>query len=379
MKDLRKLILRCVLGALAFAAASGVLTALTRSDLLERLMGTGFATAAAALLMLPLSLMIDRPTARTAGLVAVAAVTFEFILALMLVWEVWRALTVQWDEGELFITAGFALLAAVGAIVFLLMLYKRQTRTAAMAGLAVTAAFFAASMIGTWLSASRMIRDQIWTTAWTIGGFGVLAAAALVGFGSDRRHWRWVGVVASVSAAAMLIVETWTPAHRGKEIFSLLCAASAYVAWANVIIRVPLPGGQRWLLLGTLLAGAATAFFSELIGFDIDTDLVKRLDTAAGILAGCGTLALAVLATLRRRVDYQSLPSEFQQITVICPACRKKQTIALGGAFCEGCGLRIEVRAEVPRCATCGYLLYRLTSGVCPECGKAVSRDAPSG
>ncbi len=57
---------------------------------------------------------------------------------------------------------------------------------------------------------------------------------------------------------------------------------------------------------------------------------------------------------------------------------RRKQTIELGGSACKACGLRIEVRAEEPRCRQCGYLLYRLTSDTCPECGTPIHRDAPA-
>jgi hypothetical protein len=63
-------------------------------------------------------------------------------------------------------------------------------------------------------------------------------------------------------------------------------------------------------------------------------------------------------------------------ITLFCPRCRKKQSLELGGASCTSCGLRIEVRAEEPRCAKCDYLLYKLTSDVCPECGAPIVHGA---
>ncbi|MHC4141142.1 MAG: hypothetical protein ACYSUF_04405 [Planctomycetota bacterium] len=100
--------------------------------------------------------------------------------------------------------------------------------------------------------------------------------------------------------------------------------------------------------------------------------MTERLTTASAILTSCGALALAVLARLNRRVDFESLTRAFADITVVCPRCRKKQSIGLGGAACKFCSLRIEVQVEEPVCRECGYLLYQLTSDVCPECGTAI-------
>jgi hypothetical protein len=244
-----------------------------------------------------------------------------------------------------------------------------------MAGLGVTAAFFVVALIASW--APRQWVEQWWATAWTIAIFGALLAAALVGVGTgDRRHWRWLGVAASAVAAYLLMIETWT--RKGDwETFSLFVAASLYVAYANLILRVPLKPRQRWLLTGTLIAGGATAVLSELIVFGLDDEITTRSTAAVAILASCGTMALAVLARLNRRVDYEPLPREMLHITLVCPNCRKKQSLELGGAACKSCGLRIEVRIEEPRCTECNYLLYMLTSDQCPECGAPI-RNRPA-
>ena len=68
MSDARKIILRTLLASLAFAALAGVMAALTANDIVTRAMGTGLVTGGAALLMLPLSSMVDRAKLRPAGL-----------------------------------------------------------------------------------------------------------------------------------------------------------------------------------------------------------------------------------------------------------------------------------------------------------------------
>ena len=62
MSDLRRIILKVLLGSLAVAAVAGILAVFVARDVIWRVVGTGFLTAAAALLMLPLSHMIDRHT-----------------------------------------------------------------------------------------------------------------------------------------------------------------------------------------------------------------------------------------------------------------------------------------------------------------------------
>jgi transcription elongation factor Elf1 len=372
---LRKLILKVLLGSLALAAVAGVLAVLFANDVVLRVMATGFLTAGAALVMLPLSRWVDRKEKRPAGLFGLVAVVIEFILVLMLIWEMYSVLPGQRDWEQLWMTVGAVAAASVGGMLFLVAAQRPDARVAGVTGLGVTLAFFVAAVVGSW--GPRQLVLELWSTAWTIAVFGALLAAALVGAGTgDKRHWRWFGVAASAVAAYLLIVETWT--RTGDwETFSLFAAASLYVAYANLIMRVPLKPRQRWLLVASLVAGAATAVLSELIVFGLDDDIVTRSTAAVAILASCGTMAMGVLARLNRRVDYEPLSREMLHITLVCPNCRKKQSVELGGAACKSCGLRIEVRIEEPRCTECDYLLYMLTSDQCPECGAPI-RSQPA-
>ncbi|MCH7606667.1 MAG: glycine--tRNA ligase [Chloroflexi bacterium] len=104
-------------------------------------------------------------------------------------------------------------------------------------------------------------------------------------------------------------------------------------------------------------------------GIGIGQDIVGRVAAAGGIVAGCGTLALGVLARMNRKVEFEPFSPELSEITVVCPRCRKKQPIRIGDSACAACELRISIRIEEPRCPQCDYLLYGLTSDRCPECG----------
>lgn len=97
-----------------------------------------------------------------------------------------------------------------------------------------------------------------------------------------------------------------------------------------------------------------------------------RLGAAGGILAACGSLAMAVLARLNRGVYVEESVTSLSDVELVCPRCRTKQKLPLGDSACAKCGLRINIRVEEPRCATCGYLLIGAVSDRCPECGTPV-------
>jgi hypothetical protein len=100
---------------------------------------------------------------------------------------------------------------------------------------------------------------------------------------------------------------------------------------------------------------------------------MAKATAIAAILSACGTVVTPVLALidmLQRRGTRESIPSTLS-IELICPRCQRRQHLPTGSAQCGGCGLRIEIDVEEPRC-TCGYLLYQLQSDNCPECGKPV-------
>ena len=89
-------------------------------------------------------------------------------------------------------------------------------------------------------------------------------------------------------------------------------------------------------------------------------------------MAACGTLALLVLARINRKVDVEPGSADLGEIPLVCPRCRKKQSLPVGNSICASCDLRISIREEEPRCAKCDYLLRGLMSDRCPECGTPI-------
>lgn len=451
----RSVILRIMLWSLALAAVAGVVSVLAWSGTLAwRMVGTGLTTAIACALLLPTSALVDRAATRPAGLLGMGGIIFEFLLALTLIWEIPRylggvswegeiagtmgisglaiivlmglmdlrekpknliplgmggvifefllALMLIWEvprhlwgvswEGEIAATIGFSAVAAIVLMGLMALREKPGSAIAARVGVLVTLLSLAAYLLSVWLpdrhpygSYSNSFRCG--ETGSAIALFGGLAVATLVGLGIGiRKSWRWVGLVASVAGCALWLIDVWIGAGSDLEhVAFCTCACLAVViVHANLSFLVNLKPEQCWVRTGTIGAAILTASLIDAIVIDdklfkigLGSDVIERYVAAAGIVTACGTLALLVLARLNRRVDYEPLLPELSEITVVCPRCRKKQSLALGDSACPSCSLRISIRIEDPRCPQCDYVLYGLTSDRCPECGTVIG-DAPA-
>ncbi len=374
MSGWRRHILKAVLWSLAVAAVAGVLGVMVTSQVIWRVAQTGFVTAMAAGVLLLLLRVGDRRQMQAACAVGTAALAVEFLLILMMIWEAPRLAGV-YSESLLTVTVFLVAASGGAAMIFLRLLQAPAGRWSGYVGLAQAGAFLVLGLLATWISRRYWsgVTAELWETAFAIAASGLLAAAMLVGVGTDRRHWRWAGVAASAAGLVSLGGEVWFDALFDEKIFAVLAATACFVAFANLVMRVPVKDAGRHLRTGTIAAGAATALASALIVFGLDPALMARLTAAAAILTACGTLALGVLARLNRRGDLESAPAALALVTLFCPRCTRKQALGLGGGRCAACGLRIDVRIEEPRCTECGYLLYKLTGDRCPECGTVIA------
>ena len=205
-------------------------------------------------------------------------------------------------------------------------------------------------MIGTWGRGwgTRDFGHNHWfeVSGW-LAPFAVLAVLSLIGAGSDRRYWRWAGVAAAATAFSMATYAIVFDIRQTSSLFVCIVSVAVVVAHANAMVRVPLPSNQRWLLWATLGAAFAAAGFVDVgsITRPWQHERLGRLAGAAAIVAGCGTLALLVLARVNRRVPLPELSvADVRQVTLICPRCSRKQTIAIESGTCAACGLGIAVR-----------------------------------
>ncbi len=389
MTDLRKRLLRIMLGALAIAAVTGAAALLTGgSEIVGRVGATALMVAITAGLLMPMSLLLDRAKSRDAGLLGMWATVIEFLLAMYLIWlpgVLDTDFLSQWRVSE---TMGAIALVVGPAMVALQAMHREQAYWTGRIGIALAAAVSLVLMVGTWLPQGYYGGDwEWWGTGWTLAGFGTAASLSMLSFkAGDRRYWRWLGVAASAVAAAMAIAQIWHPVTAPAVYFVALSCFAAVVAHASLTLIMRLVDGQIWvrrLTIAAAIAGSASLVWAAAINnlswnasSSAPDDRSIRLSGAFFIIAACGTLALIILGRLNRGVDMEMVQRELVDISLTCPRCRKSLTLPVGDASCNNCGLRIHTRIEEPRCAKCGYLLYRLTSDACPECGTPISKPA---
>ena len=257
----RKVLLQIVFWALGLAAcfgAAGVIFA--GHDTLWRIVGTCAATAAGAFLVLAASRQLDQETTWLPGVMAISLLVIEYLATLGLVWSLFRSA----DE-----TAGLTMLflaaTAVPAIGFTGILKRPDSSHSAKVGLVASAAVFALLMVGTWGGWLGVVRAERWhSLGLSLSVFAALAVLCLIGSGTDRRHWRWLGVAAAAVAFSICAYAILMDIHKTSAFFVCIVSVAAVVAHANAMAWCPLKPAQRWLLCGTIGAGIATGGFVDL-------------------------------------------------------------------------------------------------------------------
>jgi hypothetical protein len=377
--QLRKTLFRLMLWSLAIAAVVGALAILVAAkEVVWRIVGTALTTAVASGLLLALSLLFEREKSRSAALLGIAAVLVEFLLAQLLIWDLPDVFADGYCEEAIAITMGFIFLTGVPAMFFLRIQHFAQTRVAARVGIVLSAAVFLLAMVPTWKAG--VMRDLVfghesWDTIAALSAFGIIAVICLVGAGTDRRHWRYIGILASAIGLAIALVAIWRHIHQESALFTTICSVAGVIAYANVAMICPLASNQQWVRWVAIIAGILTAAF---VDFDAafphsrSSELLQRSAGATGFIAACSTLAMLVLARLNQGVGQRIVLADIQEITLICPGCRKKQLLPVGDAQCPTCHLKFHIRIDEPRCPNCDYLLYMLKSDCCPECGSPI-------
>jgi hypothetical protein len=380
----RQLLLRIMLWALVVAAVIGATAVfLFRGEVAWRVIGTAIATAVAAGLAIPIFFLTERPAARWAGLLGLGAILVQYLLVSAAIWDLARPLF-DVSEEMLALMIAWVFCCTPPGMLLLWATEKPWTKVAGWAGSALTLVVFMVLMMATLGSGGRFmpLDEKLAESAGVLALFGLMATVALVGAGTDRRNWRYVGVAAAAVGCSMAIVAIMLEMHETSRVFTVATLVAAVVAHANIIEMCPLPGPQRWAGQLTITAGVLTACLLDIVTIgrlDDMNNLWGRAAAAAAILTGCGTLGVGVLAAMNRKV--KTAPVTFQgvkEFTLVCPACGLRQALPPGESRCAKCRLIIRTQFEEPRCPTCNYCLLMLTSQRCPECGTEIAATPPT-
>jgi predicted RNA-binding Zn-ribbon protein involved in translation (DUF1610 family) len=216
--------------------------------------------------------------------------------------------------------------------------------------------------------------------------------AALAGGFALQRGWTPAMVRPAMVLTGMSVTGwvafTWALDAIGwqerETVMAFLTAISSLGGWllhTPLMLAVPLKRmwtqAVRWITIAS-----AVVFVFFLLTLSLISTLgdvyISWAGQAIGIpllLAALGTVLVplaGLLERLTREAAADSILREAVPVQLRCPRCGEEAVIRCSRpGRCPSCGLRILVRFEEPRCA-CGYLLYRLGSDTCPECGRTV-------
>lgn len=345
----RKVLLRIVFWALGLAAgfgAAGVIFA--GHDTLWRIVGTCAATAIGALILLAASQLTEAEDSELAGLMAIWLTVIEYIAVVGLIWEFFGH-----AQERVGMTAFCLAVTAIPAIAFARVIRHADAWLFSRVGLGASALVFVLLEMGTLSGDTFGQANWRWhETAIALAGFSMLAALSLLGASVNQRPWRWLGVVAAAVGFGMAAYAIAQDLHDPTTPFIWVVSVAAATAHANLMVWCPLKPGQRWLVIATVGFGILTGALVDIARLvqPWQGEGLERAAGAAAIIAGCGTLAVLVLARnqWRSHATKVAAPTTWRDITLICPQCRSKQTVPLGLGTCPQCGLQIEVRVQIP-------------------------------
>lgn len=232
--------------------------------------------------------------------------------------------------------------------------------------------------------------EKILVTSLLMGAFSMTALGCAIVLDRHRRKViSWLGISMSIAAllhwSFMIWFEpwSWSGGYRLQELLMKIGATFTIIAiWSPHLGLLSLLRLDRGsfrvvrtvihVITGLLAMVLIFVFWIE----ELHEEWIGKLIAVLSLLGGSGTMVTPILAIVERSGRTDSVESIQRRVMVdlTCPRCGFAQSVKAGSAKCTGCGLRISIDVEEPRCG-CGYLLYQLAGDVCPECGKQIESE----
>lgn len=219
----------------------------------------------------------------------------------------------------------------------------------------------------------------------SVGGASILALAAAIPW--EKRRWPPIGLLGMISVAVglvMMLLLIWTKFWRLEtfiHFFGTSCVFAVALPHIGLLSLARLRRSYEWVRYGTVIAivGLAAFVLSVIWFANVPEETMARVIGVLAIIDVCGTIATPVLHRVSAIHEVESVQTVdlAAKLSLTCPRCSVTQTLAIGHSKCASCGLHFRIEIEEEHCPKCGYSLYQLTSGVCPECGTPVAQAAP--
>ncbi len=224
------------------------------------------------------------------------------------------------------------------------------------------------------------LQVRVLFTTLSVGGASILSLASAIPW--ERKRWPPLGLCVMIAVAIALgfiFIAIWLEPPRPNEWFYKLLAYACVFA-----VGLPHVGllslarlrrqfeWTRWATISVIATLAGQIFLSILI--EVDLEQWYRFMGVLAIVDVCGTIAVPVLHRISGiRVEADGyVVAERAKISLTCPRCKKPQTLPMGKSQCPECKLKFSIEIEEEHCHKCGYLLYKVESAICPECGTAI-------
>ena len=343
---------RTMLGSLGVGAIAGVLAVLIGdSDFAGAVMLTALWCAIACALLLRTASWAQSLELRPAFVFAGCSTSVLLIIATALTWG--DQLAMKSETSRFLALSLLAIFACSGAI----------TTGLRLRGGAVPAGrwfvLFGVIALGLLLTGNALGTYGEFDDRWRLSITGCLFLASTIVGAAVHIHprptdrlLRWTGGIGAAVAFVIGAAETWDIVDFERPIGETMFAAAGALALVSLHIRLLYTPqlareARPWQALTSLAAAATGVLITFAVAKSREgaNETLHRLVAAAAILSSAGSLAVVVFAIFARRARRATPPVEstIQTVRLECPGCDSMQTIALGGATCPSCGLRIRV------------------------------------
>ncbi len=257
---------------------------------------------------------------------------------------------------------------------------RRRVMVALVIGLGVVA-FGGAAMFVAAFRSSR--EDEVGATLLVAALWVATGVACLAGW-RRRGFWRVpavLGVALSTAGCGLILLLAWDyfsgmdwPQREPIQDATVgIVSAGVLMAYVCLLGLARLSKRWQWVRIATIASASLLVawYIAVIAGFLSE----RGSGPPVGVLiitTGCGTLCTVLLHWVGASAAPEAMVTTTLALSLTCPRCGAAQELPAGRSKCRQCGLSFRIEIEEEHCAKCGYVLYRLTSDRCPECGAPV-------